>query len=253
MNVLEEQLREYGKTYSIRDCQEEKVLGTIGASREAFYESEAAKTLIWREFFFQQAAYIKKRWWVLQFLILAGLWLVLYASGGSVYAQREMGMLASLFVILVIPELWKNRSSGSLEVEGTAYYSLRQIYAARLLLFAAVDILFLSVFCVMVSVTLQVTLRELIMQFFLPMNITCCICFRTLGSKRFGTEAYAVMFCLVWAAIWALLILKRGIYDRIAGPVWAVVVAVSFVYLCVSVYRFLTRCGSDWEVDLNWN
>lgn len=57
-----------------------------------------------------------------------------------------MGTLAPLFVVLVLPELWKNRSSGALEIECTAYYSLRQIYAARMVLFGLVDLALLTLF-----------------------------------------------------------------------------------------------------------
>mgnify|MGYP006990195710 CR=1 FL=1 len=49
--------------------------------------------------------------------------------------QRILGVVASLFIILIIPELWKNQTYQSMEIEATSYYSLRQIYAARMSLF----------------------------------------------------------------------------------------------------------------------
>lgn len=57
-----------------------------------------------------------------------------------------MGAAAPLFALLILPELWKNQSSHTLEIECTTCYSLRQIYGARIFLFALVDITLLSIF-----------------------------------------------------------------------------------------------------------
>lgn len=73
------------------------------------------------EFLIQQGAYIRKRWWFLQFLTLILLWWIMYSAEGNYYVERSMGVFAPVFVILLIPEFWKNRSSGSEEVEGAAF------------------------------------------------------------------------------------------------------------------------------------
>lgn len=78
--------------------------------------------------------------------MLVLLWWLLQSAGTAYEVQRAMGTLAPLFVVLVLPELWKNRSSGALEIECTAYYSLRQIYAARMVLFGLVDLALLTLF-----------------------------------------------------------------------------------------------------------
>ena len=59
-----------------------------------------------------------------------------------------MGILAPSFVILILPELWKNRSNGAMEVEGATFFSIKNIYAARMLLFGMVDVCLLSVFLI---------------------------------------------------------------------------------------------------------
>lgn len=38
------------------------------------------------------------------------------------YIQRSLGVIASLFVILVIPEFWKNCSNKSMEIEAVSYF-----------------------------------------------------------------------------------------------------------------------------------
>ena len=88
-----------------------------------------------------------------------------------------MGVAGALFVILLIPELWKNRNCNSMEIEAAAYYSLRQIYAARLLLFGMTDVFLLTVFCLVSSFSLQIAMAELLTQFLFPMVVAACICF----------------------------------------------------------------------------
>ena len=97
-----------------------------------------------------------------------------------------MGTLAPLFVVLVLPELWKNRANGALEVECTAYYSLRQVYAARLVLFGLADLALLTGFFSVALLTGRATWEGLILHFLLPFLVTGCICLRTLSCLTDG-------------------------------------------------------------------
>lgn len=241
MKTLEEQIREFKIKEQNAGLDEDKLLLTIQKSRDAFYRGEEKQAVSWMEFLFWQASYVQKRWWVFQAVILAALWRFLTAASG-IYLQRSIGVLSPLFVVMLLPELWKNRSAGSVEIEGAAYYSLRQIYAARMFLFAMVDILLLSVFFAVSSLTVSMTIGEMVVQFFLPFNITCCICFHTLYSRWFESEYFAVVLCMVWTAVWCLGILRKNVYEMISGRIWMGAVIISAVYLCYSACRVLKNC-----------
>ncbi len=144
--TLERMLKNYGGETKRSRVDPEKLQLTVLKSKEAFLKSEEEGETAWLEFLYQQAGYIQKRWWLGQGALLFGLWMILYMFGSRPDIQRSAGILTSAFVILALPELWKNRSSHSMEVEGAAYFSLRKIYAARLLLFGAADVFLLSVF-----------------------------------------------------------------------------------------------------------
>ena len=79
----------------------------------AFHRREASRPLSQLEFLRQQNRFLHKRWWVLQAGVLGLLWWLLQISGSTAEVQRAMGTLAPLFVVLVLPELWKNRASGA--------------------------------------------------------------------------------------------------------------------------------------------
>ena len=107
---------------------------------------ESLEQLSRAEFLYQQSQYIRKRWWILQGGLLVLLWILLAVSESGVVVQKSMGVAAPLFAVLLLPELWKNRNAQATEIEGTAFYSLRQIYAARIFLFAMADFLLLFAF-----------------------------------------------------------------------------------------------------------
>ena len=146
---------------------EQKIRLTVKKSLEAFYAAEEKKILSYHEFLWTQLKVIEKKWWLFQFLLHFCLWFILKNAEDDFYIQRSLGVIASLFVILVIPEFWKNCSNKSMEIEAVSYFSLKQVYAARTLLFGIADTLLLTVFCGAATVGLHFELLQLMVQFLL--------------------------------------------------------------------------------------
>lgn len=232
---------------------EEKLLQTIAISKSVFYESEAASSLSWLEFLMQQGHYIKKRWWVLQGALLVFLLCVLKASESPYYIQRSLGVAAPLFVLLILPELWKNRNCGAMEVECTTFYSLRQIYAARMALFAGVDLMLLSLFFCGATFFVRLTVWEMLVQFVLPFNVACCICFRCLYSRKTGSEVFSLLLCAVFTGLWVHVLLNDAVYDAISIPLWSLMLAASLGYLAYSIVHGAKEWEQTWEVKAVWN
>lgn len=228
--------------------QEEHMREVVRSAKTAFYEGELDDILTGAEFLFWQAGYIHKRWWILQGMLLMALWLFLCCvSAGDHDMQRLMGVAAPLFGIFILPEIWKNREANALEVEGAAYYSLRQIYAARLFLFGLVDVAMLTAFGLALVGGGRILMEEILFQFFLPLTVTGCICFRTLYSRRIGSEAAAVFLCLLWSAVWLQFVILENVYEKVAVPVWYGVLAAAFFYLIYCIYRGQKSCMAAWE------
>lgn len=134
--------------------------------------------------------------------VLAGLWMLLPLAESEAYICRTLGIGGTLFMILMIPELWKNRSNQCMEVETAAYYDLRRVYAARMLLFGGADVLLITAFGSAAVISLQISLEDLLIQFLFPVTVTACICFGALGSRHLLSEASAVGMCILWSAVW---------------------------------------------------
>lgn len=234
-------------------CKEEKIVKTIEASKAAFYESEAEGRLSWLEFLMQQSRYLKKRWWALQGGLLGFVLFLMYASESDYYIQRSLGVAAPLFVVLILPELWKNRSCGAMEVECTTFFSLRQIYAARMALFAGVDLVLLSLFFCGASFVVRITFWEMLVQFVLPLNVACCICFRCLYSKKNGSEAFSLLLCAVGTGLWMQVLLHDAVYNAVSVPMWCLMLVLSFGYLAYCILHGSREWEQTWEVKAVWN
>lgn len=252
---IEERLKDYRALMEPAVC-EEKIAETVRASQDAFFEQEQRQLLSRREFLWIQMKFIRKKWWALQALLLAGFWCVLQFNAGAEESETQrqiLGIAATLFTILIIPEFWKNRSSRSMEIEEASFFSLRQVYAARMVLFAMADVLFISLFLGAASMSAEISFLEGLVQFLLPVSITACICFRILCSKRAFGEGAAMVFCLLWNGVWSAIILNQIVYQAIRVPVWMGLLGVSVFYLFLCARRLLSRENNDWEEEPIWN
>lgn len=245
---LEENLREYGMQ-TRAEPREEKIQETIRIAKDIFYEKEQEILLGRREFLWVQFRLIRKRWWLFQILLLMCAGILLSDAQEDLYFQRGIGIVGVLFVILVIPEIWKNRSNSCMEVEQTAYYSLNQIYAARIFLFGITDVFMLTIFCSMLCGRLQFTFAELLIQFLFPAAVTACICFGLLCSSRFFSETVSVALCLIWSAVWWIVTVNEKIYSAVILPVWIVLFSFAVLFLGIFIYKAIHNCNKCWEVD----
>lgn len=233
--------------------REEAVQAAVRASVAAFRRAEAARSLSRLEFLRQQSHFLHKRWWVLQGGVLVLLWQCLRAAEGSYEMARAMGTLAPLFVVLVLPELWKNRAAGALEVECTTRHSLRAVYAARMVLFAAADLVLLTLFFSAALLAGKAAFRDLVIHFLLPFLVTACICLWTLSCRGEYAPYAALPLSLLWTAAWVLIVLNQSLYTYVALPVWLGLLVLAAACFAWSVGRLQTNCETLWEGVSPWH
>ena len=173
--------------------------------------------------------------------------MVLFSNQEEFFVQRGLGIASVLFVILIIPELWKNKSNQCMEIESASYFSLRQIYSARIFLFGLVDVVLLTGFCLFLHGRLHITLLSLLSQFLFPAVVTACICFGMLCNKKNVNETISIVFCILWSVVWWGIIANEKIYSLIRLPVWILLVGVALVVLGNFIYRSVHECTKCWE------
>lgn len=252
MKKLEEQIKRYREGEVLPDVRETQILYTVARAKQAFYESERVQPCTYASFVLLQVQFIRKSWWVAQLAVLTMLWFGLYTMQDADFLRRGSGVLIPVFVILMVPELWKNIRAQSTEIESASYFTLRQIYAARLMLFAMVDILLLSLFLTVTTMTVSLTLWEVLIQFAIPFDITCCICLRVLCS-RMHSEYFAIVLSLIWSSAWMWIVMNETIYAMISKPIWIALLISSTAYLIYAVRQVLQYANEIWEGNLLWN
>lgn len=240
MKKYEQQIQDYREAVKEQCIREEAKKRTITACQNVLQEQNLRQTASYFEFLYEQSHFIKKRWWLMQGLLLFFLWFWLGTDSTDIaYTMRVVGIFATVFVILIFPEIWKNRRNAAIEIEQASYYTLRQICSARILLFAAVDLFIIMLFFLAACATAAISLYDLMINFLLPVNVSCCICFRFLYSRWSESEYLAVFFCLVWVGVWTMFVTNDAVYQRIAAPVWAVMLVTTFAYFIFCVRRSL--------------
>lgn len=200
------------------------------------------------EFLFEQFKIIKKRWWFLQGGILLLLWILLADSDGGENTERVLGAMSVMFSVMIIPEIWKNKRYFAVEIEKTAFYSLRQICAGRTVLFAGVDLVMISIFFAVSVYTLHISAYRIIIDFLVPFNVSCCICFRLLYSKWTDKEYIPVFLSMVCILIWSSVVSSDSIYQKVSTPIWIGLLIISFGYLVFCIYKSQCNCEINWEV-----
>ncbi len=218
---------------------ENRIMQTVEVSVNAFAEHEYENTTGYAEFLLQQAVYIRKRWWVLQGLILIVLWLAISLLDSSVYTMKMLGVTAPLFGLMIIPEMSRNRSSGSMEIELTAYHSLRAVYSARILTFALTDLMILSLFYACSFAASGLDILSFLTGFMLPLSVTCCICFRSMCCRYAVSDFFSMLLCMIWDGAWTLIVMDARLYSAVSVPVWIMLLILSVIYLLYCIRKLL--------------
>lgn len=222
--------------------EEAEVKKLEAESREAFMKRESTRMLPYHSFLFSQLLMIKKYWWGVQFLILCAAWYIMATEDAASVIRREVGVLSILFVVSIIPELWRNLTDKCIEIEMASYFSLKNIYAARLLIFGIVDSVVISIFACSAYLMLDITVTDIIFQFLIPMTVTAGICFLVLCGKRRGMGG-SVGICLVMCIFWYKICGSDAVYRTIAPVVLIGIFAVSCIFLTYTGVRLLKNCN----------
>lgn len=245
---IDQALRKAASEYREKSEQfsNEKLAETILLAQKIAASQCAAERLNYFDFMILQMRLIKRQWWVLQGIALFVAWTGLACMGTSWYTQRGMSIVAALFVILAIPELWKNRETKSIEIEEASYYNLRHVYGAKILSFGLVDVVFLSIFAIITINTQEYPVTDFLKQFIFPVMISTILCLVTLSFSRKLTELFTAMLCMAVDAVWIAIAMNDTVYDMISPAIWIAMFLAGSVIITILIYNLMRegqRCS----------
>ena len=250
MKSYQKRIRGYKQLIQKNYVRESAVRNTAEQCADIVNQADIGRASCF-QFLFEHSRPPRKRWWGIQGMMLLLLWFLLADSDGAETVERALDALSVAFSLMIIPEVWKNRRYSAVEIEKTAYYSLRQICAARILLFAAADLVMITIFFAVSFRTLPISGCRIVINFLIPFNVSCCICFRLLYSRWSEMEYIAVLLSMLCVILWTVIVTNDFIYRNISMPVWAALILVSFVYLVYCIRKSQCNCETVWEGKAN--
>lgn len=217
----------------------DKMSETILLAQKIAASQCITERLSYFDFMLLQMRLIKRQWWALQGIVLFLAWAGLVCMGTSWYTQRGMSIVATLFVILAIPELWKNRETKSIEIEEASYYNLRHVYGAKMLSFGLVDVVFLSIFGIITINTQDYLITDFLKQFILPIMISTILCLVALSFGRKLSELFTAMLCMAVDAVWIAVAMNDTVYDMISPAIWIVMFLAGSIIITILIYNLM--------------
>jgi len=220
---------------------ENEIKKTSLAAQESFYKSESKRILSFAEFLIGQANRIKKIWWLLQVLLLACITYVLHEEESYFSSKGNLSVCATLFIILLVPELWKNKEHKCVEIENSTFYSIRQIYTARLLVIGLVDVLIVTPFVLLLRKATGLGVNEIVIFFLIPMIATSAMVLILLSINKIHSQWITIVLCLVWAIFWWQITNLNTLYLKFMNSAWAIVFAVSIFILVIAIRNLIVK------------
>ena len=224
---------------------EKKMMETIDAAKKEYRRQMLLEPMNRGEFLFQQMLSLSKRYWLTQLVVFFAAAFSLGFGGISKNKMSYCAIYAPLLIVFSIPELWKNISTNTYEVENTTYFDLRKLYLSRLVLVGMLDLILLTILTVITAQTGGFSLYESAIYFFVPFNVNCCICFSLLWSKRkICSELLAVGSCISGSVFWYVLVKDYHVYELLQTRTWYVLLILSLGYLIFAGKRIVecSRC-----------
>lgn len=229
---------------------EDKMMQTIEAAKKVYRTKMYIEPMNRWEFLFQQMLLLSKTYWLTQLIVFFAATLSLRSMNLDIRNKISYcAIYAPLLIVFSIPELWKNISNKTYEVENTTYFDLRKVYLSRLLLVGMLDLILATILTVITMRASGFSMYEAVIYFFVPFNFNSCICFSLLGSKRvMFSKLLTIGACISGAVLWYQLVKDYHVYELLQIRTWYVLLVLSFGYLVFSGKRIVESSRSYLEV-----
>lgn len=195
-----------------------------------------------------QAGFIRKRMWVLQFAVLAGVLALVAAGGAADYALPQYALCAAaapLLLVANVQDLARVYHRGMLELELATRYSLPRVTAARLLVFGLCDAVLLGILAAVGAVVSRADLGVVLLYCLTPFCCVSALCMgllRHLRPAAFGKGALAVVAVVLVGLLLPAGRMQRWLYAPESRIFWAGALVCSAAALVWQTRR-LTRGG----------
>lgn len=173
-----------------------------------------------KKFLISQIGFIRKRIWIMQFLILfivCTFFIKEYRQANISYEFFSLiSMVSPLFVLINVQEIARVYYHSMLEIELATKYSLQKAVITRLIIFGVIDLIGILIITIFASKSMEISFSRAIVYSLVPFNLICIGCmFIIEKSKGKNIKKYCIMYGILLMGITRFLGAARfHIYDN---------------------------------------
>ena len=207
----------------------------------------AEDTTTFLSFFLSQIAFIRKKVWLIQFVIFLSFSFLIIGKQEAASVLGAMTTLIPLILMTWTRELSRAFVYETVEVELSTHFTLRQAVLSRITIMGLVDLLALTVFGFGIAHEFSLEAPNVFMFLFVPFLITAFGCLFILNhlpakcdSSCCATWCGAVMTAAFYLANW-----EAEIYDAAMVIGWYIAFIIALTLAAIEFHLLLKKCAKD--------
>lgn len=220
--------------------------------KEAFISSITMPPSNFMEFLFSQIGYIRKRVWVLQFVVvgLCILGLIIVKHELALHQLSIISSIVPLVALMTVTELSRSFSHNMNELEMTTRYHLNQVLIARMTVLGITNLICVTMILAFLSFQMHANFLRLSLYLFVPYLLTCFGSLLILNKIRnSNTNFYCGCMCgVVIGANVLLTQMKQGMYENSYLFYWIII----FCFITIGIIAQAKKLIKITE-ELQWN
>lgn len=214
------------------------------------YESVDSKTTF-RNFFVVQFMFIRKKVWVIQFLLVLVLAFLIIQR---VEDMNTIGNITTLVPLLFLPwtkELSRSFVYGTVELEISTRFTLRQVLFSRIALIGFVDIFLLTICSLFVARNFSFGICQTIMYLLVPFLFTvigCLFVLNHFSSRR--NELYCGGWCgMIMILFYYFSHWEEKFFSKALLLGWYSAFFVALVIIGIELHLLLKKCTRQYFIE----
>ncbi|MGL5245907.1 MAG: hypothetical protein ACRC7R_12095, partial [Sarcina sp.] len=175
--------------------------------------------------------------------------LKLYYEGGSIESIALISSIAPLIFLSGITELSRTYTYGTMELELSTQYTLRQVMMCRISILGIMDILSITVLCIITGTRTSLHPYVIFLYIFVPFMVTSFGCLWLLNKfKNKECNYYCVAFGVF---VMIAVSISNGYFPKLYITsslwIWNVMLVIALMGVAMQVYRLLNNCNKKYE------
>ncbi|MGL5642605.1 MAG: hypothetical protein ACRDDM_10065 [Paraclostridium sp.] len=214
---------------------------TVVKVRKVVNETQYKGLTFW-EFYFQQFGFIRKKVWVIQFLILLFCGLRLYSHQASMQTINLISSISPLIFISGVREISRNYTYGTVELELSTQYTLNQVMISRISILGLMNILSITILVAFVGAKTSLHTYAVFLYICVPFMVTCFGCLWILNRFKNKDNNY---YCFAFGvSIMGIVSISTSylpeLYLSYSLWVWSVMLVIAMIGVAIQLYNLVS-------------